>query len=335
MNLLKYTLAGILGVLVFSGCSKESSTPPELWVAMRMTKHQVNSPVPTDSGILIRDAETGDWKRFGPPIMIISSLVVDPSNPDTIFVSCGDGISRSKDGGKTWKQVSTWKESDVLQIAIDPTNSKVVYAATAWGVTISHDGGNTWNASNNGLQENFSKRIRIDLEDSGRLLLATTTGLFESRNQGALWNRVMSFPETAVMELKQSVSNSDLWLAATENEGVWISKDNGNSWESTAPALRNTNTYGVAINSLDDQKLAAGSWGNGVHISKDGGATWIQSEASLPSPNITSMVYDVNEPDRLWASTFEEGTFFSDDSGKTWKTANLDGALVFDLGFFK
>lgn len=151
-----------------------------------MTKAQQASSILIDSGVLVRQAETSLWKRLGSKIQMISSARVDPSDPDTIFFACGNGIVRARDGGDNWRLVTGWCESDALQIAIDPM----------------------------GLPEYFSKGIVIDHQRPKRLLLATTTGLFESKNQTKSRKRVTSFPKIAALRLRQSESDPNLWIAA-------------------------------------------------------------------------------------------------------------------------
>ncbi len=322
-----------LTILGFTACAEKNTEETDLFVAMIMTKAQQASSIPTDSGVLMYDQESNRWKRLGPKIQMISSATVDPADPNTIFLACGNGIVRSKDAGETWRLVTGWRESDVLQIAIDPTDSNLVYAATAWGVILSTDGGDSWKASNQGLPEYFSKGIVIDHRDTSRLLLATTTGLFESNNHGANWKRVPSFPEVAALRLRRSEQNPDFWIAGTEGQGVWISKDDGKSWTATAPSLNKANVYGVAVDPHNSTNLAGGGWTSGVHLTTDGGKTWRSVSKNLPSQNITSVVFDTSVSGRLWASTFEEGTFYTDDNGTNWTNAQLDGAYVFDLGF--
>lgn len=319
--------------LAASACADKANQDKELFVSMLMTKAQQASSVPTDSGVLLRDASSADWKRFGPTIQMVSSATADPSDPNTVFLACGNGIVRTRDGGKTWRMVTGWRESDVLQIAIDPEDSQRIYAASAWGVTISEDGGDSWRASNKGLPEYFSKNITLDHRNTSRLLLATGTGLFESRNRTKSWRRLKSFPEVAGLRLRRSEDDPDVWICGSEGKGVWLSIDDGKTWKSTAPALISANVYGVAIDPFNADNMAAGGWDTGIYISGDRGKTWKKAEGILRSENITSVIYDANVPNRLWASTFEEGTYYTEDAGKTWTTANLDGAYVQDLGF--
>ena len=333
MHLPKIIATIALAILTLTACVGDTHEQKELFVTMLMTKAQQASSIPTDSGVLLRDRESGEWKRFGPTIQMISSAAADPTDPNIIFLACGNGIVRTKDGGKTWRMVSGWRESDVLQIAIDPEDNQRVYAASAWGVTISEDGGDNWEASNEGLPEYFSKNIIIDHRNTSRLVVATGTGLFESRNRAKSWKRIRSFPESAGLRLRRSETNQDLWICGSEGQGLWLSTDDAKSWKPVAPALKDANVYGVAIDPFDENRLAAGGWGTGVHISDDQGKTWRQAASSLKSDNITSVIYDANIPHRLWASTFEEGSYYTDDGGQSWTSANLDGAYVQDIWF--
>ncbi len=280
----------------------------------------------------------GCWQLFSPPegaglahaALWLAVVTLGWTMAQTPYAAWGAEIAPDYDARS---RVTGWRESDALQIAIDPNNSQLVYAATAWGVIISTDGGDSWQASNEGLPEYFSKGIVIDHRNTDRLLLATTTGLFESTNRATNWKRISSLPEVAALRLRRSEQNPNSWIAGTEGQGVWISNDDCKTWQATAPALSNANVYGVAIDPYNSSHLAAGGWDAGVHLSSDGGKSWKLVSESFPSQNVTSVIFDDNVPGRLWASTFEEGTFYSDDKGSSWTNAQLDGAYVFDLGF--
>src|SRR5262245_29682113 len=77
----------------------------------------------------------------------IGAIAVDPKNPSTVWVgtgennsqrsvSYGNGVYRSDDGGRSWKNVGLKSSEHIGRIAIDLKDSNVVYVAAQgplWG----------------------------------------------------------------------------------------------------------------------------------------------------------------------------------------------------------
>ncbi|HRT67376.1 MAG TPA: glycosyl hydrolase, partial [Bacteroidota bacterium] len=96
----------------------------------------------------------------------IGCITMDPNNPHIIWVGTGennsqrsvgygDGIYKSLDDGKSWKNMGLKNSEHIGKIIVDPRNSNIIYAACQgplWakggdrGLFKSTDGGNTWNA---------------------------------------------------------------------------------------------------------------------------------------------------------------------------------------------
>ena len=94
----------------------------------------------------------------------VGALAVSDSDPNVIYagtgeacirsnVSHGDGVYRSDDGGRTWRNVGLAPTRHISGLAIHPTNPDVVYVAAlgrAWGtnpergIYRSRDGGQSW-----------------------------------------------------------------------------------------------------------------------------------------------------------------------------------------------
>jgi hypothetical protein len=104
----------------------------DLFAAASMTRSQRNSSIPTDWGIFRRDG-IGEWSLFGPRILGVAGLAYDPTNPQVLLLAAGDGVLRSEDRGRSWRQVTGWRISDVRTFAFDSGDSRRVYAATQWG----------------------------------------------------------------------------------------------------------------------------------------------------------------------------------------------------------
>ncbi len=100
----------------------------------------------------------------GQPIASIGAVEVAPSNPNVLYagtgesdirsaLSSGDGVYKSSDAGKTWKNIGLHDSRQISRIVIDPHNPDVVYVGALGhaygpnderGVFKSTDGGATW-----------------------------------------------------------------------------------------------------------------------------------------------------------------------------------------------
>src|SRR5664280_3613949 len=68
----------------------------------------------------------------------IGCVTLDPGNPNSVWVgtgennsqrsvSWGDGVYRSDDGGRSWRNVGLKRSEHIGRIVIDPRDSRVVY----------------------------------------------------------------------------------------------------------------------------------------------------------------------------------------------------------------
>src|SRR5512132_1711325 len=131
---------------------------------------------PTDKAVwYVASAAGGVWKTtnagtsFTPVFdkegsFSIGVVTIDPRNPNVVWVGTGennvqrvvaygDGVYKSIDGGKSWKNVGLKESEHIGRIVIDPRNSDVVYVAAQgplWnrggdrGLFKTTDGGRTW-----------------------------------------------------------------------------------------------------------------------------------------------------------------------------------------------
>ena len=94
----------------------------------------------------------------------IGDIAIDPKNPETIWVGTGeannqrsslwgDGVYKSTDGGKSWKNMGLTNTQHIGRVIVDPTNSDIVYVASLGalysanpdrGLYRTTDGGDTW-----------------------------------------------------------------------------------------------------------------------------------------------------------------------------------------------
>ncbi|MGH7655078.1 MAG: WD40/YVTN/BNR-like repeat-containing protein [Gemmatimonadaceae bacterium] len=95
----------------------------------------------------------------------IGAMAIHPTNPNIVYVgtgeannrqtaSFGDGIYKTTDGGKTFKNIGLKETQTIARIVIDPRNPEVVYVAADGhlfgpnaerGIYKTTDGGKSWN----------------------------------------------------------------------------------------------------------------------------------------------------------------------------------------------
>src|SRR5881296_1457401 len=127
------------------------------------------------------------WKFMGlGDVGQISRIVVDPSNPDVVFVAAlghvwapnaARGVFRTGDGGKTWQHTLFVNDTTgVADLIMVPGNPRVLFAGfwqfvrRPWeltsggpggGIYRSKDGGLTWDRLSEGLPTGLTGRIAI------------------------------------------------------------------------------------------------------------------------------------------------------------------------------
>jgi photosystem II stability/assembly factor-like uncharacterized protein len=137
-------------------------------------------------------------------------------------------------------------------------------------------------------------------------------------------------------------------LYETSNEkGIYVSTDGGNSWQRSLFIDENTGASSLSMDPSNPRILYAGTWqhrrfpwkmesggpGSGIHKSKDGGATWTKLTEGLPevmgkvgvsvSPADPNRVYAVIE-----AEGEEAGVYRSDNGGEKWMQVSKDRITI-------
>ena len=167
---------------------------------------------------------------------VVFTIAPSALNRNTIWAGSDTGlIHLTRDGGKTWKDVTpagltAW--SKITFIEASHFDAAVAYAAVDRSrlddqtpyLYRTGDYGVTWKPITNGIAPNaFLRGIREDTERKGLLFAGTELGVFVSFDDGRDWQTLqLNLPVTSVRDL--TVKGEDL-VIATHGRSFWVLDD--------------------------------------------------------------------------------------------------------------
>lgn len=263
-------------------------------------------------------------------------IALHPKNPDILYVATNDYIYKSRDGGQTWENLSHgMSHSRVISMAIDPAYPATVYAGTKGdAVYKSYDGGQRWVSLRAGLDDvtisSVVNQFVFDPADNNRLFVATTMGVFESKNGGDQWQKRMDGMKEVLMVVTLAMDpvRPDILYAGTSG-GVYKSTNQGVRWDKinnglvSPKELASSRALGVTVMGVDpfSPETVYAATLSGLYKSTNGGWSWDRIAQSLPDQMISAMVLDRATAGTLYVAS-RDGVYKSTDGGVTWKALN-------------
>ncbi len=289
-------------------------------------------------------------------------VTIDPSDPSIIWlgtgenvggrhVAFGDGVFKSENGGKSWKNMGLRKSEHISEIIVHPNNSNIIWAASQgplWspggerGLYKSIDGGENWKKVLGGGKWTGVTDIHMDPRNPDRIYAATwqrhrtvaalmgggpESGLHRSEDGGETWTELKSgLPNYAgKIGFTLSPQKPDVLYASIElekrNGAVYKSEDRGSSWKKMSDLSLG---YGTGPHYYQELFASPHKFDRlylmNVRIltSEDGGKTFVElTERSKHSDN-HAIAFREDDPNYLLVGT-DAGIYESFDLAKTWK----------------
>ena len=276
------------------------------------------------------------WTNLGLKGLGILALVIDPSNPSTLYAgqmgNAGNGVYQSNDGGGNWQQFNNGLTNpDIRAIALDPKIPAALLAGSNYGLFKTTDGGQNWSNASTGLTNFTIMSLAVDPGTPATLYAGTYGGAFTSKDGGAHWSGISSgLVSNYVFTLAVDPGKPDTLYAGTYM-GVYKSINGGGSWSPANDGMADAWVFALAFDPTTSTTLYAGT-DEGVYKSTDGGAHWNATNSGLANLDIQALAVDQNKPSTLYAGTFE-GVYASTDGGTSWNAfyAGLAGIKVYAL----
>jgi len=253
----------------------------------------------------------------------ITDIIIIDEN--TILLGTGKGVSKTMDGGKTWKTYSEEQGIGRGGVSAIAVKDSIIWVATAFDTLI--------------LEEH---------EPAGG-------GLSYSTDYGETWTHIdQPFPRsgwTIVNNVTYDIAiiDSTIWIASFGG-GLIKSPDMGKTWVVRPPDNYNFNPDQY-LNHRVFSLLAVGDtlWvgtAEGINVSYDAGQTWEtqfthQNQEQPISGNfvVSLALQQVDDQQIIWAGTANaedpeetRATSWTTDGGITWKTA-IEGKFAWNFAF--
>jgi photosystem II stability/assembly factor-like uncharacterized protein len=212
---------------------------------------------------VIADADLGTGVTFPQPRQ---RIVIDPSDPDIVYVATFDGgVLKSGDGGRHWQRAVSGFDASafdtrVYNIAIDPRRPRTLLAATTTGLWRSRDGAATWLPVAKLPKFRDIAAIAFDPSDQRVAYAGGDKGLFRSTNAGNTWSRVGDLPVGPgfeVVEISIAPSDPDVIYVGDGNGHIYRSRDGAESWKLTDHDFGPAFTLPIAVHPSDPSTLYA------------------------------------------------------------------------------
>ncbi len=298
----------------------------------------------------------------GAPVQAGNSITDVVTAHDTIWLGTGKGLSRSIDGGRSWKNYYNTPEFGTEDISAVAVRGKDVWVATAHtverdgqslpegsGLRYSSDGGETWKVIAQPLDAknvdtlfwNSKSRIRAlgittainnityDIAIAGNAVyICSFAGMARvSTDTGRTWQRVIIPPDNLT-----SIGPNDSLVFDLSPSGGALGLQN------------NLNHRAFSVLAESDSTIWIGT-AAGINKTTNRGSSWLhfskQTQISPISGNFVVAIgkQTVNAKNIIWAATVnatdnteKRGVSYTDDGGISWKQALL-GEFAHNFGF--
>lgn len=292
----------------------------------------------------------------------IGAVAVAPSDETIIYVGEGentlrgnvseglDGMWRSDDGGKSWKNIGLKDGRHIIRIVIHPKNPDIVWVAVMGhlfgpnderGVYKTVDGGKTWKRvlfvnNQTGCSDLVMEPGNPNVFYAGMWRVIRTpyslesggdgSGLWKSTDGGETWTNISTkkgLPKGVwgIVGVAVAPSNTDKIYSIIENKdgGVYMSNDDGETWTQTTSDnnVRQRAWYysKIFVDPKNENRVYCPNVG--FMRSNDGGKTF--QGMNTPHGDHHDLWIDPEEGNRMIIAD-DGGAQISFDGGNNWST---------------
>jgi photosystem II stability/assembly factor-like uncharacterized protein len=241
----------------------------------------------------------------GEGFQMVESIEYSTSNPDIVYMSTNTSqVWKSTDGGKLWTPARDGILSHgVASLAIAPNDPNIVYAAGTYGTSKvrsrkfpnRHEG--VYRTINGGMSWEYVKDTKFNV----------------IRNKGSL------------ISIVSDDQNNLIIFAASSNEGLLVSTDNGDTWSKVTSLLHDITDIVVDPDLLNTIYIASNE---GLFRYNRNGLQKIGLK--LPERPL-SIALSSDGSNRMWVTVENHSVFISRDKGRSFEPSGGKGVVALSI----
>jgi photosystem II stability/assembly factor-like uncharacterized protein len=302
-----------------------------------------------DGGIYISTDNGSTWS--GPkqmPNTQFYEIGLDYNTPQKLYGGTQDNNTIRTQTGN----LDDWNAligGDGFYVIVDFTNPNIIYAESQNGyLQKSTDGGANFYNARNGINQNeptnWSTPVIMDPNNSN-ILYYGTNRVYRTTNGAANWTAIS--PDLTddgprlgtVTTIDVAATNSNVIFAGTDDSHVWVTTDNGTTWNDVSASLPYRWVTRVKVDPNNESNVYVTFSGLKWHDpqphvfkSSDKGNNWTDISSNLPDAPVNAFAVDNNDPNRLYLGS-DVGAFMSFNGGVSWQPIadGLPTVSVYDM----
>lgn len=289
----------------------------------------------------------------------IGCVCISPHNPNEVWVGTGennnqrsvaygDGVYRSLDGGKTWRNMGLKMSEHIGMIKFDPKSENIIYVAAygpLWkeggerGLYKTEDGGQTWNRILHVDDQTGISEVHLDPRNPQHIYAVSHqrrrhvftyigggpgSGIHKSEDGGKTWVKLdKGLPKgDYVGRIGLAIPSAQPdWVYAIvessgDDQGFYRSKDRGKSWEKRSSYATSGNYYQeIFCDPIDPEKVfSMDTW---LHHTEDGGKTFVMTGEKSKHVDNHAIWIDPRDT-RHWLVGCDGGLYETWDHAENW-----------------
>ncbi|MFH0736299.1 MAG: T9SS type A sorting domain-containing protein [bacterium] len=290
-----------------------------------------------DGGINISTDAGVTWgQRAVLPITQFYEIGLDKNNPQRLYGGTQDNNTiRTMTGA-----INDWDPilgGDGMYVIVDYTNPDIIYAESQWGnLGRSTDGGQSFWYATNGIDSdeptNWSTPVIMD-PNSPNILYYGTNRIYRTVDSAVSWTAIsgnltsgLYSPRLGtVTTIAVAKNNSEYIYAGTDDSQIWVSKNNGATWNEVSDGLPIRWVTRLIVDPADENIVYATFSGlrwkdpeSHVFKSTNAGSTWQDISSNLPDAPVDAFAVDNNDPNILYLGN-DIGAFVTFNGGINWE----------------